>query len=279
MNYSRRQTILFVDDDGYGASVYVHALEAIGFVVKFASDVETALEWGEDDSFAAIVIDIMMPPGEFFTQLETAGGYKTGIALGREMRDRHPETPLFALTNSREADVESWYSVQPEYGYFFKGDYTPEEFATVVKNKVLGIPDLPKCFIVHGHDANLRMALKNYLQNTLGFPEPVVLAEQPSLGMTIIEKFEHYAADRDLVFAIFTADDFKHKRGGRARQNVVFEYGYFLGMIGRRSGRVFLLYDKGTEIPSDLLGVVYIDVSNGIEAAGEAIRKELRGLV
>jgi len=121
---------------------------------------------------------------------------------------------------------------------------------------------------------------QNYLQNTLHLPEPVILAEQPSLGMTIIEKFEYYAEDSDVVFALFTPDDFKDPATdlGRARQNVLFEYGYFLGVLGRRSGRVFLLHKRGTEIPSDLHGLIYVDVTDGIEAAGEQIRRELRGL-
>jgi predicted nucleotide-binding protein len=32
------------------------------------------------------------------------------------------------------------------------------------------------------------------------------------------------------------------------------------------------------EIPSDIVGVEYIDITNGIESAGETIRRELKGL-
>jgi predicted nucleotide-binding protein len=95
--------------------------------------------------------------------------------------------------------------------------------------------------------------------------------------MTIIEKLEHYLADADLVFALFTPDDFvSHPVTAKhARQNVVLEFGMVLGMFGRKSGRVFYLYKQGVEIPSDLGGVIYIDVSNGVAAAGEQIRTEL----
>ena len=41
----------------------------------------------------------------------------------------------------------------------------------------------------------------------------------------------------------------------RARQNVVFELGYFIGRLGRN--RVCALYAEGVEIPSDYSGVVY----------------------
>lgn len=48
---------------------------------------------------------------------------------------------------------------------------------------------------------------EDYLQNDLGFPEPVVLSERPSFGKTIIEKFEHYARNVDVTFVLFTPDD------------------------------------------------------------------------
>jgi len=38
----------------------------------------------------------------------------------------------------------------------------------------------------------------------------------------------------------------------RARQNVVFEFGFFVGLLGR--GRVCAVYEPGVEIPSDLSG-------------------------
>jgi CheY-like chemotaxis protein len=273
------ERILFIDDDVYGSALYVGALEAVGFRVDFVHDVDTAVAWADGERYDAVIIDIMMPHGQFFDQMETAGGYRTGIALGRELRDRQPGVPMIALTNSRDADVEAWYNLQPEFGYFYKGDYPPEEFALRVRNKTLGTPEPPRCFIVHGHDTSLLLALKNFLETKLGFPEPVVLSQQPSHGMTLIEKFEHYAEYSNLVFALFTPDDFREPGAGRARQNVLFEYGYFLGLLGRRTGRVFLLLKEGTEIPSDLRGVIYIDVTNGIDAAAEAIRRELRGLI
>jgi predicted nucleotide-binding protein len=99
--------------------------------------------------------------------------------------------------------------------------------------------------------------------------------------MTIIEKLEHFLSDADYVFALFTPDDLVQKptKARRARQNVVFEFGYVLGMLGRTSGRVFFLHKGDVELPSDLHGVIYIDISNGVDAAGEDIRRELEDLL
>ena len=43
----------------------------------------------------------------------------------------------------------------------------------------------------------------------------------------------------------------------RARQNVVFETGFFMGR-----NRVIILADNNIEMPSDLSGVVYTDTSD-----------------
>ncbi|HET9211643.1 MAG TPA: TIR domain-containing protein, partial [Thermoanaerobaculia bacterium] len=58
----------------------------------------------------------------------------------------------------------------------------------------------------------------------------------------------------------------------------ILELGFFLGKLGRKSGKVLLLHKGPLEIPSDIHGIGYIDISNGIESAGEAIRRELRAL-
>lgn len=42
----------------------------------------------------------------------------------------------------------------------------------------------------------------------------------------------------------------------RARQNVIFEMGYFIGNLSRK--RVAVLHSKSVELPSDLSGIVYI---------------------
>ena len=139
-------------------------------------------------------------------------------------------------------------------------------------------------FIVHGHDDKMKLELKNYIQNTLHLPEPIILHEKPNLGRTIIQKFEDYAAISSIVFVILTPDDIgasEHDSDDtkrRARQNVIFEMGYFLGTLGRESGRVLLLYRPPLELPSDISGVVYINISNGVDKAGEEIRQEIENV-
>lgn len=138
--------------------------------------------------------------------------------------------------------------------------------------------NVEKIFIVHGHDALARSELKNYLQNILKYPEPIILSEKILPGKTIIETFEEVAADVGVVFVLLTPDDFVENHPGRARQNVIFELGYFMGKFGRKSGRVIVLLKGDVDIPSDLLGVFYICIDQGIMAAGENIRRALRAV-
>lgn len=49
----------------------------------------------------------------------------------------------------------------------------------------------------------------------------------------------------------------------RARQNVVLEFGYFIGLLGR--DRVCCLYKGDVELPSDMRGIVYIPFKKSID--------------
>lgn len=60
----------------------------------------------------------------------------------------------------------------------------------------------------------------------------------------------------------------------RARQNVVLEFGYFMGLLGR--DRVCCLYKGDVELPSDLHGIVYIPFKETINEVRNKIIKELK---
>lgn len=120
-----------------------------------------------------------------------------------------------------------------------------------------------RVFVVHGHDEAALHGLARFLEK-LGL-EAIVLREQPDQGRTIIEKFEASAAEVGFAVVLLTPDDLggsvkSEASDPRARQNVVFELGYFAGKLGR--GRVCLLRKGQVEIPSDLYGVIYTDMDS-----------------
>lgn len=117
-------------------------------------------------------------------------------------------------------------------------------------------------FIVHGRDEGQKEAVARMIEKQ-GI-KAIILHELPNQGATIIEKFETHS-DVSAVVALFTDDDIGHLKTvddpkPRARQNVVFETGFFIGKLGRK--KVILIAEKGIELPSDLQGILYTDQTN-----------------
>lgn len=138
--------------------------------------------------------------------------------------------------------------------------------------------DSKSVFLIHGHDTATRETVARTLEQ-LGL-EPIILHEQLSGGHTIIEELERHASVGFAV-VLLTKDDIGGKADDdpagmkpRAGQNVVFEFRYFIGRLGRE--RVCPLVEEGLEQPSDASGVVYIPLD---EQGGWQIRlsRELVG--
>ncbi len=134
-------------------------------------------------------------------------------------------------------------------------------------------------FVVHGHDEAIKQSVARLLEK-LGL-QPIILHEKATEGRTIIEKLEHYS-DVDFAVILLTPDDIgadKEKPSDlrpRARQNVILELGFFLGVLSRK--RVCPLYRGPMELPSDYMGVGYVlmddagawkyDLAKELRAAG-----------
>ncbi len=118
-------------------------------------------------------------------------------------------------------------------------------------------------FIVHGHDLAARESVARFVDK-IG-AKSVILDERPNSGQTIIEKFEQHSKAR-FAIVLLTPDDAVSDRQHpenptyRARQNVVFEMGYFLGKLGRKG--LCVLHKREVEFPSDIKGIVYIEMDS-----------------
>jgi predicted nucleotide-binding protein len=120
--------------------------------------------------------------------------------------------------------------------------------------------DSRKVFVVHGHNDAIKEQAARFLERI--DLTPIILVEQASAGMTVIEMFEQHS-EVSFAVVLLTADD----KGGvknsppenlhlRARQNVIFELGYFVAKLGRK--KVCAIYEEGVEIPSDYKGVIFV---------------------
>jgi predicted nucleotide-binding protein len=160
---------------------------------------------------------------------------------------------------AREALGSRVNGLPPAVDFIDKSDGPQNLIEAVRRALLVRVQDV---FVVHGHDDVALEKLTHFIEH-LGL-HPIVLRDVPSRGQTIIAKIEHYSRV-GYVVVLLTPDDvgFSKKRPDRkerrARQNVIFELGFFLGKLG--PSRVCSLYKKGVEILSDYQGVVYIPMN------------------
>lgn len=120
-----------------------------------------------------------------------------------------------------------------------------------------------RIFVVHGRDEAARESVARFISQ-IGL-EPIILHERANKGRTLITKFREESADIGFAVVLMTPDDHGAQAGEsatqpRARQNVVFELGFFTGALGPE--RVAALVKGNIERPSDFDGVVYIDLDD-----------------
>ena len=135
-------------------------------------------------------------------------------------------------------------------------------------------------FVVHGR-SELRHEVARFIENDLKL-RAIILEEQPNLSQTVIEKFEKHAREAGYAVVLLTPDDkgclahdWSNGAMMRARQNVIFELGYFFAKLGRK--RVACLKtDESIEDPSDaVVAYIFMDSDYGWK---EKLRKELRAV-
>ena len=207
--------------------------------------------------------------------------------------------PSTVITPKEESKNKSDKIQQPNNGTsetaHVSENSPPPELEKKIKNKI---------FIVHGRDDSAALALKDYLRekklNAVVFDDLKLNA----FNKTIIEILEEIRDEAAYAFIIATPDDLgqlasdaKERKDNlligrakvetkdiqtffssfntRARQNVVFEYGLFMGAIGR--DRTCCLLKIGVkEKPSDLDGLLSIEYTHKVSERFSEIEAKLK---
>jgi predicted nucleotide-binding protein len=277
----RKKTILIADDDLFYIMDLVDSMENEGYQVITAETGSEVIKKVRNRRGAVdvAILDIMMRWDKSAPASES--GRATGLAVARRLKNLYPNISLVGFSVLNDLSIKNWFKRNGS-GYLNKPVAARELLDVIYRALYKRARRKPKCFIVHGTDEKALKELKQFLRTDLGITESIVLREQPSLGRTIIEKFEDNAIAADLAFVLLTPDDIvssekNHQNTSRrARQNVIFELGYFYAQMQRKRGRVILLYKGNLELPSDISGIVYINISKGLKGTKKLLQEELK---
>lgn len=281
----RKPLVLFVEDEAYLRAEFPAALRNAGYDVLVAPDPDEACQLiSQEDCIDALVTDVQMrlAPGTQLSQIQTRGGQWAGVALADVFRRRFPDVPIVFWTSGASLELRRETDRFPQTSLVGKDQeqgwrLVMEELARWLHQ---GTVTRPRIFLVHGHDHDLLKSVSKLITNDFKLPTPVILRDQASSALTLIEKFERDVLQADLVIAMLTPDDevvySDGRRAHRARQNVIFEIGFFMGKLGRHKGRIVILHRGQVELPSDIHGIVTIDVTGGLDAAKAHLKEELK---
>jgi predicted nucleotide-binding protein len=119
-------------------------------------------------------------------------------------------------------------------------------------------------FVVHGRDDTAKNEVALFLR-AIGL-EPIILHLRPNGGRHLLTKFREESDGATFAVVLMTPDDEGGlagvaERQPRARQNVVFELGFFIGKLG--PANVAALLKGDVEKPSDFDGIAYITLDPG----------------
>lgn len=133
----------------------------------------------------------------------------------------------------------------------------------------------PRVFISHGR-ANDWHEVQAYIERDIGI-RTLELAQEPNFGRTVLQKLEEESSRCTSAVIVMTGDDVAADGSARARENVLHEIGYFQGKFGLSA--ICLLHEEGTNIPSNIHGLVYIPFPKGlVSATFGLLARELKSL-
>jgi predicted nucleotide-binding protein len=241
--------VLLVDNNPKVLWPWKSALQELGYDVTTCQTKDAAMRIVTSaalQEFDVAVIDQRLEDEDSATD-------DSGVRVAERIRGAIP-----ALLMTGHPDKNLLVQASQSVAIMVKSD-GPEGVHRIIQDIVIH-----RVFIVHGHDEGVRDDVLFLLE---GFrAKPIVLADTTPDSRTIIEAIEKHS---NVSFAIIlvTPDDVGAKRMPletlvpRARQNVIFEWGFFMGCLGR--DRVAVLRPPAAdplELPSDNHGVRYIEL-------------------
>lgn len=200
--------------------------------------------------------------------------------LQDELRGQLPE--LYSDLQSREIPAASRTNDYEGRGYVERGyiedvvrdlDYVFEVRAGS-QLAVVSAPAIPRrVFLSHGRASDWR-EVQPFIERDLGL-NTLELAQEPNRGRSVLQKLVEESDRCGYAVIVMTGDDDFGAGSPRARENVMHEIGFFQGKYGL--SKVALLHEEGTNIPTNIHGLVYIPFPKGlVSAAFGTLQRELK---
>lgn len=275
--------VLLADDNAMFRGSTDRLLRQDGYRVTTAATPDAAREELRTGRIDLAVLDLNMD--------RTDPHDVSGLLIALE---EAPDVPKIVITQHREMEIGRWFQLLnerkvPEHlrpMVFFKpeeegGDEKLIELRTAIHERLV-----PRVFIVHGHEKAVRDRVHAKVREMDLIP--VILTQMPGMGISVFDKFRAEADRAHFAIVILTGDDrgstweklrphleSKDKNAltrvrevlqPRARQNVIFELGYFASLVGPRN--VLVLHEDGVERPSD-----YEMLHVPLDAGGDWLRQ------
>ena len=124
-----------------------------------------------------------------------------------------------------------------------------------------------KIFVIHGNDNDMKSDVTQILEKLE--IDPIILHEKPTSSQTLIEKISNHS-QVSFALVLFSPADLAYPEEKnlneakyRAKQNFIFELGYFLGRLGAENVVAIYRKKKDFEIPTDYKGVLWIEYKSG----------------
>jgi DNA-binding NarL/FixJ family response regulator len=119
---------MLLDDDVYLICSYASCLEDTGlFEANYATTADEMFRMTTHGEYNVFVIDISIDRGKRYTIAETADGWTTGLSVYAELKDKHPDSIVVALSNNSLPQIVEYFD-REDTRLFAKRDYSPEAF-------------------------------------------------------------------------------------------------------------------------------------------------------
>lgn len=262
--------ILLADNNAVALREYSDFLRREGHEVIEAGSVSAAAAFLKRGGLDLAILDLHMERDEDESD-------ESGLELAHQY---HESVPIILITGLPTIDaalaaLHRDGKTSPARAFIRKQKDGPKALLKAMQEAIV-----PKAFLCHGRDLVTAAEVESFLED--GGVQVVILRDKPDAGQTIIEKFERNS-NVNYAIVLLTPDDVGALRADtesahgdfealagtlhhRARQNVIFELGFFLAKLER--SRVVTLYrrDHGIpiELPSNYDGVQKIDMNDPV---------------